>query len=79
MTTLSTNYTTSGYVTLLPVTGSSSLHVGDLVTAPAKAMIIKYIYVSIGAVGCLGNLVVILVMALYTNVTQKVSNRNEAW
>jgi hypothetical protein len=74
MTTPSLNVTASRFVTMLSgTTGGLPPHEKDSATSAT----IKYIYVSIGAVGCLGNLVVILIMAFYTSVAQKVSNSSE--
>jgi hypothetical protein len=73
MTTPSLNVTASSFATMLSVTmGSSPPRTED----SATTRIIKYIYVTIGAVGCLGNLVVIVIMAFYTNATLKVSDHS---
>ena len=60
--------------TLTPdhLTTDVNLYGGSSVTVVISEVAIRNIYVSIGSVGFVGNLLVISVLILYTNVTEKV-------
>ena len=50
-----------------------NLYGGSSVTVVISEVAIRNIYVSIGSVGFVGNLLVIFILTLYTNVTEKVN------
>jgi len=67
------NTTTTGNLTLPDrSTTECVLYEGSSVTAVISEVAIRNIYVSIGSLGLVGNLLVILVLTLYTSVTEKV-------
>jgi hypothetical protein len=63
---------TLDYLSMSPTSERSTSHQGVSATATISDVAFKYVYVCIGIVGCLGNMMVIVIIGFYSEMVDKV-------